>query len=91
MSVFVTILISNGQNILSLLSELIISKAWLEFNIYDMALPKIVQYIQKLIVKYTVRESEESPYDPEFVEMVQESRKGKSTTINPNNIWENIL
>jgi len=56
-----------------------------------MALPKIVQYIQKLIVKYTVRESEESPYDPEFVEMVQESRKGKSTTINPNNIWENIL
>jgi|JI10StandDraft_1071094.scaffolds.fasta_scaffold185104_2 chromatin remodeling complex protein RSC6 len=56
-----------------------------------MALPKIVKYIQKLMVKYTVKESEESPYDPEFVDMVQESRKGKSTRINPENIWENIL
>lgn len=52
-----------------------------------MALPKIVQYIQNFMGKYTIKESEESPYNPEFVEMVEESRKGKSTRINPENMW----
>lgn len=91
MSVFVRILIINGQNILSLLSELIISKALLESNNDNMTLSKIVEYIQTLKVKFTVKESEESPYDSEFVEIVEESRKGKSTRINPENMWENIL
>ena len=63
----------------------------IEINTDDITLSKIVQYLQTLKVKYTVKESEQSPYDPEFVEMVQESRKGKSTRINPENIWENIL
>lgn len=56
-----------------------------------MTLSKIVEYIQTLKVKFTVKESEESPYDSEFVEIVEESRKGKSTRINPENMWENIL
>lgn len=56
-----------------------------------MTLPKILEYIQTLKVKFTIKESEESRYAPEFVEMVQESRKGKSTRINPENMWENIL
>ena len=63
----------------------------IEINTDDITLSKIVQYLQTLKVKYTVKESEEIPYDPEFVEMVQESRKGKSTRLNPENIWENIL
>lgn len=63
----------------------------IEINTDDMTLSKIVAYLQTLKVKFTVKESEESPYDPEFVEMVIKSRKGKSTRINPENIWENIL
>ena len=32
----------------------------------------------------------EKPYDPEFVKMVLEARKGKRIRINPENVWESI-
>ncbi len=54
-------------------------------------LSKIVEYLQSLQVQFTVKDTEESPYDPKFVEMVLKAKKGKSTRINPENIWESIL
>ena len=42
-------------------------------------------------IKKEVCKEEESPYDPEFVKMVLEARKGKTKRINPHNIWESIL
>ena len=56
----------------------------------------IKDFLDKQNVKYVITSSEkekkdESPYDPEFVEMVLKAREGKSTRINPQNIWESIL
>ena len=42
-------------------------------------------------IKKEICKEEESPYDPEFVKMVLEARKGKTKRINPHNIWESIL
>lgn len=33
----------------------------------------------------------EKPYDPKFVEMVLNSKKGKSYKINPEKLWESIV
>ncbi len=54
-------------------------------------LSKIVKYLQSLQVQFIVKDTEESHYDPEFVKMVLKAREGKSTRINPENIWESIL
>ncbi len=56
----------------------------------------IKDFLDKQNVKYVITSSEkekrdESPYDPEFVERVLKAREGKSTRINPKNIWESIL
>jgi hypothetical protein len=63
----------------------------IEVKTDEPTLSKIVEYLKTLKVKITVKESEESPYDPEFVEMVLKAREGKSTRTNPQNIWESIL
>jgi hypothetical protein len=63
----------------------------IEVNTDATTLSKIVEYLQSLQVKFTVKGTEESPYDPEFVEMVLKAKEGKSTRINPENIWESIL
>ncbi|MBK8055191.1 MAG: hypothetical protein IPK35_18435 [Saprospiraceae bacterium] len=56
----------------------------------------IKDFLDKQNVQYEITSSEkekkdESPYDPEFVEMVLKAKEGKSTRINPQNIWESIL
>ena len=63
----------------------------IEVNTDATTLAKIVSYLQSLQVKFTVKDSEKSPYDPTFVEMVLKAREGKSTRVNPKNIWESIL
>jgi hypothetical protein len=63
----------------------------IEVNTDATTLSKIVEYLQSLQVQFTVKDTEESPYDPEFVKMVLKAREGKSTRINPENIWESIL
>jgi len=50
----------------------------IEINTDSVTLSKIVEYIQYLQVKYTVKEEEESPYDPEFVEMILKASKEKT-------------
>ncbi len=49
------------------------------------------QNVKYEITSYEKEKMDESPYDPEFVEMVLKAREGKSTRINPQNIWESIL
>jgi len=56
----------------------------------------IKEYLDSQKVKYqttsSIKDSKgESPYNPEFVEMVLKARQGNSTRINPENIWESIL
>ena len=55
----------------------------------------LVAIFKALNVSYEIKKEnskeEESPYDPEFVKMVLEARKGKTKRINPHNIWESIL
>ncbi len=63
----------------------------IEVNTDATTLSKIVEYLQSLQVKFTVKDAAESPYDPEFVEMVLKAREGISTRVNPENIWESIL
>lgn len=40
---------------------------------------------------FSNKQKEEKPYDPQFVEMVLHSKKGNSTRINPEKLWESIL
>ena len=63
----------------------------IEVNTDANTLSKIVEYLELLKVKFTVKDTEESPYDPEFVEMVLKAKEGKSTRLNPEKIWESIL
>ena len=42
-------------------------------------------------IKKESKKSNESPYDPAFVKMVLEARKGKTKRINPHDLWESIL
>jgi hypothetical protein len=49
----------------------------IEVNTDATTLAKIVAYLQSLQVKFTVKDTEESPYDPKFVEMVLEARSEK--------------
>ena len=56
----------------------------------------ITDFLDKQNVQYEITSSDknnkdESPYDPEFVEMVLKAKKGKSTRLDPENIWESIL
>ena len=55
----------------------------------------LITIFKALNVSYEIKKEnskeEESPYDPEFVKMVLEARKGKTKRINPHNIWESIL
>ena len=55
----------------------------------------LVAIFKALNVSYEIKKEnskeEESPYDPEFVKMVLNARKGKTKRINPHNIWESIL
>ena len=55
----------------------------------------LIAIFKALNVSYEIKKEnskgEESPYDPEFVKMVLEARKGKTKRINPHNIWESIL
>ena len=55
----------------------------------------LIAIFKALNLSYEIKKEnskeEESPYDPEFVKMVLEARKGKTKRINPHNIWESIL
>ena len=56
----------------------------------------IKDFLDKQNVKYVITSSdkeckEDSPYNSDFVEMVLKAKKGKSTRVNPENIWESIL
>ena len=50
----------------------------IEVNTDATTLFKIVEYLQSLQVKFTVKDAAESPYDPEFVEMVLRARNDKN-------------
>ena len=50
----------------------------------------LIAIFKALNVTYEIKK-ENSTYDPEFVKMVLEARKGKTKRINPHNIWESIL
>jgi hypothetical protein len=52
-------------------------------------LKAVKQVLKALGVAFETKK-EKSAYDPEFVEMVLEARKGKRKRINPNNVWESI-
>ena len=54
----------------------------------------LIAIFKALNVSYEIKKEnskEERPYDPEFVKMVLEARKGKTKRINPHNIWGSIL
>ena len=54
----------------------------------------LIAIFKALNVSYEIKKEnskEERPYDPEFVKMVLEARKGKTKRINPHNILESIL
>ena len=63
----------------------------IELNTDPTTLSKIIEYLQLLQVKFTVKEQEQSPYNKAFVKKVLKAREGKSTRVNPENIWESIL
>ena len=50
----------------------------IEINTDATTLSKIVVYLQTLDVKFIVKDIEDSPYDPEFVEKVLKSREEKN-------------
>ncbi len=53
----------------------------------------LIAIFKALNVSYQKKEGkkEGKPYDPAFVKMVQEARKGKSNRVNPEKLWESIL
>jgi G:T-mismatch repair DNA endonuclease (very short patch repair protein) len=51
----------------------------------------IKQFLKAFGVAFKVKETEESPYNPEFVEKILATKDENSTRINPDNIWESIL
>ena len=49
------------------------------------------QFLEAFEVDYQVEEHDKSPYNREFVKKIFSTKKEKSTRINPDNIWEDIL
>lgn len=53
---------------------------------------QIKDFLNSLNVSFEIKKTKKTKeYDPEFVKMVLEAKKGKTKRINPNNIWESIL
>jgi hypothetical protein len=50
----------------------------------------IAKLLKAFNVSFEIKKTKEKPYDPEFVKMVLEARKGKRIRINPENVWESI-
>jgi hypothetical protein len=50
----------------------------IEVNTDSKTLSKIVDYLHSLKVKFTIKNDEETPYDPEFVEMILRSKQQAS-------------
>ena len=50
----------------------------------------IATLLKAFDISFEIKKTKEKPYDPEFVKMVLEARKGKRIRINPENVWENI-
>jgi len=49
------------------------------------------QFLEAFQVDYQVDDQDKSPYNPEFVNKILSTRNEKSTRINPENVWEDIL
>ena len=53
---------------------------------------QIIAFLNSLNVSFELKKLKKTEeYDPEFVKMVLEARKGKTKRINPHNLWESIL
>ena len=63
----------------------------IEVKADSITLSKVVTYLQAQKVEFTIKDSEESPYDPEVVEMVLKAKQGKASRVYLENIWEGIL
>ena len=50
----------------------------------------IATLLKAFDISFEIKKTKEKPYDPEFVKMVLEARKGKRIRINPENVWESI-
>lgn len=54
----------------------------------------LLEYLKKLPF-VEIEKKEKSPYNPEFVEKIKKAeediKKGKTTRLNPENVWESIL
>jgi hypothetical protein len=64
----------------------------IEVNTDSQTLSKIIDYLHSLKVNFTIKEDEESPYDPEFVEMIlrskQQAEEGKGRIIKIEDLWK---
>jgi len=64
----------------------------IEVNTDAPTLSKIIEYLQSLQVNFKIKEDEDSPYDPEFVERIlrskQQAREGKFTIIPLEDLWK---
>jgi len=49
------------------------------------------QFLEAFEVDYQIDDQDKSPYNPEFVNKILSTRNEKSTRINPENVWEDIL
>ena len=50
----------------------------------------IATLLKAFDISFEIKKTKEKPYDPEFVKMVLEARKGKRIRINPENVRESI-
>ncbi len=64
----------------------------IEVNTDAPTLSKIIEYLQSLQVNFKIREDEDNPYDPEFVERIlrskQQAREGKGRIIKVEDLWK---
>lgn len=64
----------------------------IEVNTDSKTLSKIVDYLHSLKVKFTIKDDEEPPYDPEFVAMIlrskQQASEGKGRIIKTEDLWK---
>ena len=67
------------------------SESDLNFVAENVSKYKTARKSKKEVKKNSDLDSEESPYNPEFVKMVLDSAKSKNrTTIDPNDIWGSL-
>ncbi len=63
----------------------------IEINTDATTLSKIVDYLNALEVKFTIKETEDEAYDPEFVEMVLKASKEQDGSRELTDAYKNEL